>query len=99
MSDSRIRKVAPCPGCGAEVYYIRCVDGKTRKVDPEPVWARKTGINPDSFISKEGRFFFGVQVGDAYEVNEDEPPLAEVFVPHNGQCPQGGRKRRINRHP
>ena len=65
---NRIKKTAPCPGCGTEVYYIKCNDRRTYTVDTEPVWIRQTADSrTETYTNIEGKFLFGEQVGDAYD--------------------------------
>ena len=88
---SGIRKKDICRGCGIEVVFIKCVNGKTITAETEPVWIRPD-IHGDAFVTEDGRFFWGVITGDAY----DDPgggPL-QCYEPHKGKCPGGGRKRR-----
>ena len=88
---NRIRKEAPCPGCGKTVLYIKCVNRRTVIADPEPVSIRPD-IHGEEFITEDGRLFWGEIAGDAY----DQPGggLLECYVMHKGHCPGGGRKRR-----
>ena len=88
---NRIKKEAPCPGCGKNVLYIKCVTGRTVTVDTEPVWIR-LDIHGDVFIAEDGRQFWGEIVGDAYDTPGGG--LIECYRPHKGRCPCGGRKRR-----
>lgn len=87
----RIRKIEPCHGCGEMVLFIKCCDRHTYTADPLPVYIRQDARG-QSFITKDGRFVWGFEVGEA----EDDPDskLIECYVPHKGHCPNGGRKRR-----
>ncbi len=88
---NRIRKTDFCPGCGKEVLYIKGVNGKTVTAETEPVWIRPD-IHGDAFITEDGRYFWGVITGDAYDAPGGG--LLECYDLHKGKCPGGGRKRR-----
>ena len=90
---NRIKKTEPCHGCGETVLLIKCTNGKTYTVDPEPVWIRKK-TGGDSYISIEGDLVFGDAVGDAYDITQPGEQIMEAYTPHKGHCPNGGRKRR-----
>ena len=89
---NRIRKEAPCPGCGKTVKYIRNVNSRrTVTVEPDPVWIRPD-IRGEVFITADGRPFWGFMVGEAYDTPGGG--LLECYEPHKIRCPVGGRKRR-----
>lgn len=86
-----------CRGCGAEILIFKAGGYYGRvTVDAEPVWIRQQS-GGESFFTKDGRTVFGIQAGDA----DDDPDtnFLEVYVPHKGHCPNGGRapRNRIRR--
>ena len=81
-----------CRGCGAEILIIKSGGYYGRvTVDAEPLWIRQE-TGGESFFTMDGRTVFGVQAGDA----DDDPDanFLEVYRPHKGHCPTGGRAPR-----
>ena len=78
------KESAICRRCGREVRRVRCLNGSTYRVDPEPVWIRIAGGgDPFIYIGRNGlgQFKYGYQIGDAWE-GEDQ--TMEVYTPHAG---------------
>ena len=86
-----------CRGCGAEVIWIKSTTSR-RKIpcDAEPVWVlQENGGNV--FIRKDGSALFGRKIGDAYDDQDPDSNLLEVYESHFATCPVGGQFR--NRAP
>lgn len=81
-----------CRGCGEQIMIIKSGGYYGRvTVDAEPAWI-KQAAGGESFLTMDGRTIFGYEAGDA----DDDPDsnLIEVFTPHKGHCPTGGRAPR-----
>lgn len=84
-------KKAVCRGCGAEIYWVRTVQGTRTQVDAEPVWVKlKLGGYP--FFRLDGSIVNGTKAGDA----DDDPDsnFIEAHESHFATCPVGGTFRK-----
>jgi len=90
------KKCSICRGCGEEIIWMQTAAGNRMPVDAEPVWIRlRSGGN--TFVRKDGSIVFGEKVGDAYDDDDPDTNLMEVFESHFATCPVGGQFR--NRKP
>lgn len=85
-----------CRGCGREIRWMRTTAGHAMPVDAEPVWIRLES-GGDTFVRRDGAIVFGKKIGDAYDDDDPDTNLLEVYESHFATCPAGGQFR--NRKP
>ena len=80
-----------CKGCGAEILWVKTVNGGRMPIDAEPVWVR-IAAGGNTFVRRDGSFVFGTKTGDA----DDDPAgsFAEAHESHYATCPVGGQFRK-----
>ena len=73
----RLRPLARCRGCGAEIAFIKTVKGKTMPVDPESVYFTPSG-GPETFVTMSGDVVRGARRKNGAVIG---------FISHFATCP------------
>lgn len=82
-----ISRTTQCRGCGAEIAFIKTVNGKSIPVDPEAVCFFQTDKGPEKYVMPDGT----VERGRKAEAFEE---TRIGYISHFSTCPKADSFRR-----
>lgn len=82
-----------CRVCGERIFFVKCSTGQRIPLEEEPVWIRIC-LRGRPYYRRDGTAVFGEIIGDAYDMEDPDTELLEVYQSHYIRCPEGGRPRR-----